>query len=197
VKRNLLLVIATTVMVLALTPTAWGQVWPSAQDPQKQPPPPPAATTTPKAKQDNQQTVTIQDFRFSPVELTVQPGTTVTWVNEGDAPHTVTADDGSFDSGRLQPGQSFSYTFQGQGTVAYHCEIHRQMTASVTVSAGGATTPAKEATKEQPTTQPSVEKETPTKQASSGGGWLTPALIVAVVVLAAALGWVLLRRRAS
>jgi plastocyanin len=196
VKRILLLVITTTVMVLVLVPAAWGQVWPSAQEPQKQAPPPPAPAT-PKAKQDNQQTVSIQDFNFSPAQLTVQPGTTVTWVNQGNAPHTVTWDDGSFDSGRLQPGESFSHTFESPGTVAYHCEIHREMTASVTVRGGGATTPAKVATKQQPTTQPSVEKETPAKQTSSGGGWLTTALIVTVIVLAAALGWVLLRRRAS
>lgn len=194
-KRTLLLVVATTVTALALAPTAWGQVWPSAQESQKQAPPP---TTTSKAKQDNQQTVTIQDFRFSPVDLTVQPGTTVTWVNEGDSVHTVTADDESFDSGRLQPGQTFSHTFESLGTVAYHCEIHRQMTASVSTASGrDVTIPANEATKQQPTTQPSIEKETPTKEVSSEGGWLTTVLIVAVVVLAAALGWVLLRRRAS
>lgn len=87
--------------------------------------------------QGNGQTVSIQDFFFSPAQLNVQPGTTVTWTNQGKAPHTVTADDGSFDSETLQPGQSFSHTFQSTGTVAYHCEIHPFMTASVTVGGGG------------------------------------------------------------
>jgi plastocyanin len=83
--------------------------------------------------QGNQQAVSIQDFRFDPAQVTIQPGTTVRWTNEGNTPHTVTADDGSFDSGTLQPGDSFTFTFQNPGTVAYHCEIHPQMTASVTV----------------------------------------------------------------
>lgn len=188
-KRIMLLLISATVMVLVLAPAVRAQVWPSAQPPAPAPEP-----ATPKAKQDNQQTVSIQDFEFSQAQLTVEAGTTVRWVNEGEAPHTVTADDGSFDSGRLQPGESFSHTFQSPGTVAYHCEIHRDMTASVTVSGGDATT-----TDGKATTQPSkVEKETPTKQTSSGGGWLTAALIIGVImVVAAALGWVILRRRAS
>jgi plastocyanin len=84
--------------------------------------------------QGNQQMVSIQDFFFSPAQINVQPGTTVTWTNQGNAPHTVTADDGSFDSETLDPGQSFSHTFQSPGTVGYHCEVHPFMTGSVTVS---------------------------------------------------------------
>jgi plastocyanin len=197
-KRILLLSTAATVIVLVLAPAVWAQVWPSAQ-PQQQTPAPtpqPAPTPTPapappEAKQDNQQTVSIQDFNFSPATLTVDTGTTVTWINQGNAPHTVTADNGSFDSKTLQPGQSFSHTFQSPETVAYHCEIHRQMTASVTVSGGGATTPASKTT-----TQPStIGEETTSKQTSSGGGWLPTALVIALVVLVVgALGWRLLRR---
>ena len=65
------------------------------------------------------------------------------WVNEGNTPHTVTADDGSFDSGTLQPGESYSHTFQSAGMVPYHCSIHPFMTGSVTVgaAAGGGGTP--------------------------------------------------------
>jgi plastocyanin len=77
--------------------------------------------------------VSIEDFYFEPAEAAVQPGDTVTWTNEGARPHTVTADDGSFDSGTLQPGQSFSWTFEAPGTVAYHCEIHPSMMGSVSV----------------------------------------------------------------
>ena len=86
------------------------------------------------AQSSSQQTVAIQDFFFSPAQITVQPGTTVTWTNQGRAPHTVTADDGSFDSERLQPGQSFSHTFKNSGTVSYHCEVHPFMKGSVVVS---------------------------------------------------------------
>jgi plastocyanin len=78
-------------------------------------------------------TVSIQDFFFSPANVSVQPGTTVTWVNEGNVPHTVTSDDGQFDSGVLMPGDSYTVMFKGQGTITYHCAIHPSMTGSVTV----------------------------------------------------------------
>lgn len=86
-------------------------------------------------------TVSIVDFAFDPAQIDVAAGTTVTWTNNGSAPHTVTADDGSFDSGELAPGESFSFTFDTAGTFAYHCEIHPEMTAAVVVggAAGGET----------------------------------------------------------
>jgi plastocyanin len=77
--------------------------------------------------------VSIQDFFFSPADVTVEPGTTVTWVNEGTVPHTVTSDDGQFDSGVLMPGDSYTVMFKGRGTITYHCAIHPSMTGSVTV----------------------------------------------------------------
>ena len=78
-------------------------------------------------------TVSIQDFFFSPANVSVPAGTTVTWVNEGNVPHTVTSDDGQFDSGVLMPGDSYTVMFKGQGTITYHCSIHPSMTGSVTV----------------------------------------------------------------
>jgi plastocyanin len=83
--------------------------------------------------------VAIRDFFFDPALLSVAPGTTVVWVNEGAHPHTVTAFDGSFDSGVLMPGDAFALTFDGSGPVWYFCEIHPSMTGSVTVSGGGGT----------------------------------------------------------
>src|SRR5215212_2868442 len=77
--------------------------------------------------------VSIQDFFFSPVNVSFEPGTTVTLVNEGNVPHTVTSDDGQFDSGVLMPGDSYTVMFKGQGTITYHCAIHPSMTGSVTV----------------------------------------------------------------
>ena len=78
-------------------------------------------------------TVSIQDFFFSPANVSVPAGTTVTWVNEGNVPHTVTSDDGQFDSGVLMPGDSYTVMFKGQGTITYHCAIHPSMTGSVSV----------------------------------------------------------------
>jgi plastocyanin len=78
-------------------------------------------------------TVSIQDFFFSPANVTVEPGTTVTWVNEGNVPHTVTSDDGQFNSGVLMPGDSYTVVFKGRGTITYHCSIHPSMMGSVTV----------------------------------------------------------------
>ena len=76
--------------------------------------------------------VSIQDGYFDSAHIVVAPGTTVRWVNEGEKPHNVTADDGLFDSGTLYPGDSYWVTFEGRGTVNYHCSP--QMTGSVTVA---------------------------------------------------------------
>jgi plastocyanin len=79
--------------------------------------------------------VSIDDFAFSPAALTVTAGTTVTWTNNQGVTHTVTADDGSWDSGDLATGETFTHTFDTAGTFAYHCAIHPTMKASVVVSA--------------------------------------------------------------
>jgi len=77
--------------------------------------------------------VSIEDFYFEPADTAIAPGDKITWVNEGNAPHTVTADDGSFDSGMLNPGDTYTVTFLDAGTVTYHCAIHPNMIGSVTV----------------------------------------------------------------
>jgi plastocyanin len=76
--------------------------------------------------------VSIQDGYFDPADITVAPGTTVMWTNEGYEPHTVTSDDGQFDSGVLYPGDSYMVTFYGQGMITYHCSP--SMPGSVTVA---------------------------------------------------------------
>jgi len=81
--------------------------------------------------------VGIGDNFLDPPDATVEPESTITWTNNGARPHTVTADDGSFDSGRLNPGDSYTVAFDGQGTVTYHCAIHPEMRGSVTVGVGG------------------------------------------------------------
>src|ERR687897_3478969 len=89
-------------------------------------------------------TVYIKDFYFSPAKITVEAGTTVTWVNLGEHPHTVTSFDGQFDSGTLWPGESYTVKFIGHGTLGYYCAIHPSMTGSVGVGtpavSGGAST---------------------------------------------------------
>jgi plastocyanin len=77
--------------------------------------------------------VTIMNFSFQPATITVPVCGTVTWTNQDTTGHTVTADDGSFDSGTIAPGSTFSQTFTTAGTFAYHCSIHPTMTGTVTV----------------------------------------------------------------
>ena len=80
--------------------------------------------------------VEIVDFAFTPGTIEVAAGTTVTWTNSDSAPHTATADDGSFDTGTLQPGESGSVTFDTPGTYTYVCSIHPNMTGTVVVTGG-------------------------------------------------------------
>ena len=70
---------------------------------------------------------------YSPDEVDVSVGDAVTWVNSDDAPHTVTANDASFDSGNMAPHQSYSFTFTKAATYEYHCIYHPWMTGEVTV----------------------------------------------------------------
>jgi plastocyanin len=77
--------------------------------------------------------VSIEAFAFSPADLAVDAGTEVTWTNDDPAPHTVTAEDGSFDSGTLEVGQTFSVAIEGNGPVSYRCEIHPEMLGTITV----------------------------------------------------------------
>jgi plastocyanin len=78
--------------------------------------------------------VEIENFKFSPDNLEVAGGTTVQVTNADDVPHTLTADDGSFDTGNLAGGDSGSITVKGSGTVGYHCEIHDYMKATIEIS---------------------------------------------------------------
>jgi plastocyanin len=78
--------------------------------------------------------MTISGFRFEPTELTVTPGTVVTWTNEDSAPHTATARDGSFDTDRLNSGDvSSQVKFDKAGTFEYYCEVHPWMVGRIVV----------------------------------------------------------------
>ena len=77
--------------------------------------------------------VSISDLTFTPALVTVNLGDTVKWTNNDPIAHTVTALDGSFSSGKIAPGESFSVTFSTAGTFAYKCSIHTTMAGSVKV----------------------------------------------------------------
>jgi plastocyanin len=79
--------------------------------------------------------VSIVFRAYQPAQLTVLAGQTVVWHNSGLGPHTVTSDTGAFDSGTLQAGGSFTYTFSTPGTYTYSCLIHPTMHGSVTALA--------------------------------------------------------------
>jgi plastocyanin len=80
--------------------------------------------------------VAIAGFAFGPQAVTVKVGTTVTWSNQDEDSHTVTADDRSFTSQALGNGQTFTHTFTTPGTYAYHCSIHPFMHGTVVVTNG-------------------------------------------------------------
>jgi plastocyanin len=79
--------------------------------------------------------VKIDNFVFSPATLTVAPGTPVTWTNDDDIPHTVTAKDKAFRSTPLDTGDRFSSTFVMPGEYAYFCSLHPHMVGKVIVKA--------------------------------------------------------------
>jgi plastocyanin len=78
--------------------------------------------------------VSMVDYAFNPASMTIAAGTTVTWTNGGTQDHTVTADDGSFDSGHVAVSSTFTHTFAAAGTFAYRCTIHEQMTGTIVVT---------------------------------------------------------------
>ena len=77
--------------------------------------------------------VKIDNFSFGPADLTVRVGTTITWMNRDDIPHTVVSPDKVFKSTVLDTDEKFSFTFNKPGTFPYFCSIHPKMTGKVVV----------------------------------------------------------------
>jgi plastocyanin len=102
--------------------------------------------------------VAVLDGSFSPATLTITAGDTVTWTNEDDSPHTVTS--ATFDSGNLDAGATFSFTFTEPGTYAYVCSYHDEMQATIVVEPAS---PAPAA----PTQAPAASQEV---SSTAGGG---------------------------
>jgi plastocyanin len=79
--------------------------------------------------------VKIDNFTYNPQQITVSAGTTVTWINHDDIPHTVTAKTGVFKSKALDTDDKFSFTFTIPGNYPYFCALHPHMTGSIVVKA--------------------------------------------------------------
>jgi plastocyanin len=77
--------------------------------------------------------ITIKDFMFAPASLTIRAGTTVTWLNEDEEPHTVVSASGLFRSKAIDTQESFTFTFEKPGEYHFICTIHPQMMGTVIV----------------------------------------------------------------
>lgn len=94
-----------------------------------------ASGTQPAGSQFAGVEIGIDNFTYSPPELTVPVGTTVQWTNHDDVPHTVTSSDanGSLSSAALDTDDHYSYRFTQPGTYAYFCKVHPHMTGRIIV----------------------------------------------------------------
>jgi plastocyanin len=82
--------------------------------------------------------VVISNYEFNPAVLTVAPGTTVTWVNEDQSPHTIAEQAKAFRSPALDTADRFSHTFAQPGEFAYYCTLHPMMVGKIIVKPAGA-----------------------------------------------------------
>lgn len=124
--------------------------------------PPPAPQPQPDRTGDQPVTLTVQavepnlsdpnSWGFAPPQLSARVGDTVVFENAGSTIHTVTADDGSFDSGNLEAGDTFQIVLDQTGTFVYHCEPHPWMTGTIAVGAAGAPVPEQPVGNPEPVT---------------------------------------------
>jgi alcohol dehydrogenase (cytochrome c) len=103
----------------------------------------------------------VQQY-YQPDPAQIQPSSQVTWQNKDSAPHTATADDGSFDTGNIAPGASGSATVQGQGQISYHCTIHPFMKGTLQVSASSSSSSSSQ--------QSNGSQQQPNQQSLQSGG---------------------------
>ena len=94
-------------------------------------------TATPEAPAAGMAAVRIDNFNFTPTALTVTAGTTVTWTNDDDSPHSVRDKAEKFKSAALDTDDKFSQTFTAPGEYEYFCSIHPYMTGKVVVKPAG------------------------------------------------------------
>jgi plastocyanin len=79
-------------------------------------------------------TVNIQNFAFDPPEVTAAVGETIGWTNADSAPHTATTDDGGCDTGNIAQNATAGLVFDAAGTFPYHCNVHPNMTGTITIT---------------------------------------------------------------
>jgi plastocyanin len=156
-----------------------------------------AASASPVPARAAQHTVDITDGAFTPAVITIRAGDTITWTNSDDSPHTVTSDDGAFDSGLIDEGQSWSMTFTRAGTFGYRCDFHSEMRGTVVVREAGTSQP--QADPQRNALPPAAATSTdhaghaagagdqPDTALSAplplGPGWLSPALLMGLGLL--------------
>jgi plastocyanin len=144
--------------------------------------------------QGQEVTVGMEDNFFDKADITVEPGTTVTWVQRGQYGHTTTSYDGLWDSGLIEGGTegTYSYTFEEPGTYEYFCRPHEEvgMVGTVTVSGGSASASASAPATASATASASADAE---PLADTGG---VPLALVAALLLAGSslMTFALLRR---
>ncbi len=93
--------------------------------------PPPQANVDATGKNEVQ--IVIENFAFSPSDVSIAPGTKVTWINKDEAPHTASSTDKKFNSGGLDTDDKFSFVFNDKGDYPYFCALHPQMKATIKV----------------------------------------------------------------
>jgi plastocyanin len=155
-KRLSWLVALSLLMLTALAPAAWAQ--------------------------GQEVTVGMEDNSFDKAEVTVEPGTTVTWVQRGQYGHTTTSYDGLWDSGLIEGDTdgTFSYTFEEPGTYEYFCEPHEEMGMVGTVTVSGASASASASASATAIASPSASAEA--EPLTDTGG--VPLALLATLLLA-------------
>ena len=135
-KAGFCLVILTLLALLAAcggSTTTSGSTNPTATATTASNTPAPTGSTLTQTPATTSPNVSIANFSFSPATLTIAKGTKVTWTNNDSVTHTVTSDQGTWDSNGVPPGNTFNFTFAKTGTYTYHCKIHPSMKATIIV----------------------------------------------------------------
>ena len=94
---------------------------------------PPDSNTRDNATVKAEIEIKIENFVFEPSDVTVAPGTRITWINKDEAPHTATSTDGKFNSGGLDTEDKYSFVFNETGDYPYYCALHPHMKAMIKV----------------------------------------------------------------